>query len=220
MSDATPCTPENCGEAFSRCGKYTTYSNWSCRCAPCSDAWRIKCRKYREKNLQQIKVQKQKYYRENHAIRREAGQRWYEENKASALEAAKRWHAANPEKVREAQRKYHAENPHRRGEFRRRWRSVNKMKVRAATERRRALKMNASAVPFTADQWEQKIAYWGDRCYLRITHLCTGNAEVMDHVKPLAAGGAHMLANLRPACVRCNSSKSSTWPYQVSAGPV
>ena len=219
MADATPCTPENCGDAFSRCGKYTTYSNWRCRCVACSDAWREKCRAHRVKNLDQIKEQKRKYYYANHAERRAAGKRWYEENKESALEASRRWHAANPDKVREAHRKYHAENPHRRGEFRRNWRSANKLKDRAATERRRALKMNAPTVTFTAEQWAQRVAYWGGRCYLGIPDLCTGDAEVMDHVKPLSKGGSHMLANLRPACQACNSSKNNRWPYAVAGGP-
>lgn len=35
-----------------------------------------------------------------------------------------------------------------------------------------------------------------------------------DHVKPLAKGGPHILANIRPACVSCNSRKHATW-----AGP-
>jgi 5-methylcytosine-specific restriction endonuclease McrA len=34
-----------------------------------------------------------------------------------------------------------------------------------------------------------------------------------DHVQPLAKGGAHALANLRPSCVMCNSRKGSMWPF-------
>jgi 5-methylcytosine-specific restriction endonuclease McrA len=38
------------------------------------------------------------------------------------------------------------------------------------------------------------------RCY-----RCGGYATTADHIRPLSAGGSHDLANLRPACRRCNS---------------
>lgn len=36
-----------------------------------------------------------------------------------------------------------------------------------------------------------------------------------DHVKPLAKGGPHMLANIRPACSTCNRAKGATWPFST-----
>jgi len=42
--------------------------------------------------------------------------------------------------------------------------------------------------------------------------MCGGASQLQwDHVKPLAKGGAHMLANLRLACSRCNNVKSDRW---------
>lgn len=62
----------------------------------------------------------------------------------------------------------------------------------------------------TAEQIEAKIAYWGGRCW-----ACGAPWEHLDHVKPLARGGAHMLANLRPMCARHNRAKSDLWPLDV-----
>lgn len=43
--------------------------------------------------------------------------------------------------------------------------------------------------------------------------LCGGHADQVDHVKPISKGGAHMLANLRPICGRCNNAKGQKWPF-------
>jgi 5-methylcytosine-specific restriction endonuclease McrA len=47
--------------------------------------------------------------------------------------------------------------------------------------------------------------------------MCGGDADTVDHVKPLSKGGAHILANLRSACQSCNSSKGATWPFDLAA---
>lgn len=54
---------------------------------------------------------------------------------------------------------------------------------------------NVPIVPFTQEQLMAKVAYWGGRCW-----LCGEPWTDIDHVKPIAAGGGHMLANLRPIC--------------------
>lgn len=48
---------------------------------------------------------------------------------------------------------------------------------------------------------------YGNLCW-----ICGGPGEQIDHVKPLSKGGAHCLANLRPACFRCNNKKRAMWP--------
>jgi 5-methylcytosine-specific restriction endonuclease McrA len=74
------------------------------------------------------------------------------------------------------------------------------------TNRRRARKKSAPSHPYTSDQMAQRIAYWGDKCW-----MCGGAYEALDHVIPLSRGGADCLANLRPACGSCNSRKHNKW---------
>ncbi|MFI8830536.1 HNH endonuclease [Streptomyces afghaniensis] len=38
----------------------------------------------------------------------------------------------------------------------------------------------------------------------------------VDHLVPLARGGAHSLSNLVPACQRCNTSKGAKDPYDFA----
>jgi 5-methylcytosine-specific restriction endonuclease McrA len=84
------------------------------------------------------------------------------------------------------------------------------MRDRLAAKLRRARLRSALCVPFTDAQLMQRMSMFAG-CW-----MCGGEAEQVDHVKPLSAGGAHILANLRPACGYCNRSKGPRWPVEVS----
>lgn len=77
-------------------------------------------------------------------------------------------------------------------------------------DRRRyaSVKRGCAVYPFTTEQLAAKVAYWGHRCW-----ICRGPFEAIDHVKPLAKLGPHMLANLRPICTACNTRKRDRWPF-------
>jgi 5-methylcytosine-specific restriction endonuclease McrA len=68
--------------------------------------------------------------------------------------------------------------------------------------------MGAAVVPYTTEQLQQKIDYWGGLCW-----ICGAPYEAIDHVKPLNKGGLHILSNLRPICRSCNTRKRDHWPY-------
>lgn len=58
---------------------------------------------------------------------------------------------------------------------------------------------------------QARMAMFGGRCW-----ICkVGPFEEIDHVKPLSKGGAHLPANLRPACRSCNRSKKDRWPFSA-----
>lgn len=79
---------------------------------------------------------------------------------------------------------------------------------REARHRRRALLAKANVEPITS---EQKLSRWAefDNCcaYCR----ATGRMDV-EHWIPISKGGAHALANILPACPRCNRSKWNREP--------
>lgn len=82
---------------------------------------------------------------------------------------------------------------------------------RAQSARRARLDL-ATVTVFSPEQWAEKVAMYGSKCW-----ICkTAPYEHMDHVKPLIAGGLHILANLRPACQRCNYRKNKSWPFNVN----
>lgn len=52
---------------------------------------------------------------------------------------------------------------------------------------------------------ESLVASYGGRC----AYCLTGVYEQLDHITPLARGGAHCIENLAPACEWCNKSKGA-----------
>lgn len=82
------------------------------------------------------------------------------------------------------------------------WRDRNPDRYRQYRARRRAAPGSCNKTQFNA-RWE----YYGGLCW-----VCRRVATAMDHVKPLAKGGTHWPANLRPICQPCNSRKGAKWP--------
>lgn len=83
---------------------------------------------------------------------------------------------------------------------------ANPLPHRASEGKRRARKQQTALLHVSGEMVKAKAAYWGDKCW-----LCGGPFDHIDHVKPLAAGGPHILANLRPACKSCNFRKGTSW---------
>lgn len=65
-------------------------------------------------------------------------------------------------------------------------------------------------IRFTAAEKASRFALWGGRCWMCGIEAATQE----DHVKPISKGGSHCLANLRPICHSCNSSKGGRWPLR------
>jgi 5-methylcytosine-specific restriction endonuclease McrA len=114
----------------------------------------------------------------------------------------RRWREANPGKDAEYGRRWRQANPETQRTKDRRWRQANPEKKAEKDRRHRARKAAALTIPFIPEQLAGRMAYWGNCCW-----MCGGLFEEVDHVIPLALGGPHVLANLRPACKSCNASK-------------
>lgn len=178
-------------------------------------------------------------WREEHRSELRAQQKKHRgENKERYRERKKRWDVANPEKVRVMKKAYQKANRdkisarrkaaykalteselHARGERAaaryeatreqalaraKAWREANPHK-RSASFARRRLRLSAATIQdITLDDMHQRFAVFGGRCA-----YCGGPREHIDHVKPIAKGGLHCLANLRPSCARCNQKKSA-----------
>lgn len=151
----------------------------------------------RETPLEERNAYQREWAQANPGKKRAIQRRYYKANAKKHRAGVRRWQAANRVYYRNQQR-----------EYMRRWREQNPGYFSQASRKRQALKHASAVAPFTMEQLAQRMAYWGDRCW-----LCPdGVFETVDHVKPLSKGGPHMLANLRPACKSCNSSKGNRWP--------
>lgn len=96
-------------------------------------------------------------------------------------------------------------------QYRRDVKRRNPVANRSYVRARKARQRGSTMVRFTPQQLVQRLSMFAG-CW-----MCGGQPETIDHVKPLAKGGPHLLANLRPACLACNSRKSDRWPLQVAS---
>lgn len=156
------------------------------------------------------------------ACERASKRAYYLRERPVILAKMRATNAADPSKNRQKVRDWTAQNKQRARQRERAWRDANRDlarkwsrdfarrhadRVRANTTMQRAKRRAAPRVPFTADQLALRLSMFAG-CW-----ICGGPKTTIDHVKPLAKGGTHMLGNLRPACGPCNSSKQDTWPY-------
>ena len=182
-------------------------------------------RRYHAENRETI-LEKQKQYRlDNLDAIRESQQRWREANREKAAESSRQWRQDNPGRHREYMRdyssRYQSENREKVNANQKRWRLNNPERARESwrlsSHRRRARIYATQVVDFTPEQLDQKMAYYGHKCYLNLPGLCTGEFDQIEHVKPLSKGGPHLIANMRPSCEPCNSHKRAKWPFKFAA---
>lgn len=135
----------------------------------------------------------------------------YQRHREKRLAQSRRWVEANPERAAEVKRRYYEKN---RAAAIARTKAWTKAHPEAKAERQRrdrARKKTTMVVRLTPTQLAGKLAYWGGKCW-----LCGGEPTTWDHVKPQTKGGPHILANLRPACLSCNTRKHNRWPFPTS----
>ena len=64
----------------------------------------------------------------------------------------------------------------------------------------------------TAEDLTAKLEEHDNKCYICGIEFDEQVKVHWDHYRPIAKGGDHSLANLRPACEPCNQRKQSSWP--------
>lgn len=197
-----------CGMHIYRVGQHGSLEPYAWRLAP--DGFKVctKCRKtkprsdfYRQPGSPDglkphctpcVRATQQTYDVAN----RERQHAYYRANADRAAKANRAWRSANPDRVRAARKRWADANPGHEAHRRR---------------LRRARLSDVLTLRFTPAQLAQRMSMFKG-CW-----MCGDpSAAEVDHVKPIAARGAHILANFRPACRECNLRKGGTWPYSVA----
>lgn len=122
--------------------------------------------------------------------------------KARARSAKRR--ASNPEIGRSHSRKYYATHAGVVADRQRNRRAQHPEINVVQLARRRARVLSANGRGVTAAQWQQILAD-----SLGLCAYCNERPAqlTMDHIEPLARGGAHDVDNIAAACQSCNSAK-------------
>jgi 5-methylcytosine-specific restriction endonuclease McrA len=83
------------------------------------------------------------------------------------------------------------------------------------SHRKRAAQVEPNG--FTGERLAARISMFGRVCWICGKSIPNETGALhQDHVKPIAKGGAHTPANIRPSCPECNMSKSDAWPVDTS----
>lgn len=167
---------------------------------------------WRAKQGDRLRAYRAEWYRKNVGTGRtwedelaHRAEKWggAEEQKARRVASQKRWANENPEKAKEKRERYNARHPGRRAVLYRLNLERNRMLKRVNAARRRARLRDAHG-DASAQDILARVAFYGERCW-----ICRAPWEQVDHVIPLAEGGTHWPANLRPICAECNYVKAA-----------
>ena len=175
----------------------------------------LQCRTRFAQHREQDNARRRRDYYQNHerelqAAAKNRDGRVYSETERREMRAYRqRYRNDNKQKIRSYHQALYQANKTQMAERGRIYREANPEICHAASLRRRALKSNAPGYA-TAKQIRARRNYYGGLCY-----ICGIPSEAIDHVKPLAKGGANWPCNLRPICTSCNSSKHDQWPFDI-----
>lgn len=162
------------------------YNRWHYRQDP--ERHRERAKKWTREHPQEVTLRNSQRDR---AVMAERQRRVYHSDPETARARAAGWRRANLDKVRQIQRKYRKTHP----------------AALAEKNRLRYQRELAAAGEATQRQIEARVAYFGWRCW-----MCGRPWECIDHVIPIALGGAKWPANVRPSCGSCNSRKGARRP--------
>lgn len=174
------------------------------RLAAKPDEVRAQSRAYsrRYQSIPENQARGKAYRAANRHIMRSATTRW----RKAHPERANAWARANPESARGLIVAWGEAHPEKVRAYTRKWALANPEKESVGRAKRRARLASAPGDGVTERQWKDVLA--------ESVALCVYCAErkplTMDHIDPLAGGGAHDVENIAPACLSCNTSKRDT----------
>ena len=133
--------------------------------------------------------------------RRAYGRDWMQRNPEKAREAIRRRRQRHPDLHAAQACALYARDPKRLQE--RTDASPNRPAVRRAMHQRRRARTLGAGASFTAAEWTALVEAYGNRCA-----YCGAPSPLhADHRLSLARGGTNEIANILPACARCNLRK-------------
>lgn len=152
-------------------------------------------KEWKAENIDRVKASYAAYREANRQRKKLTDKLWAEKNKDKIAEASRRYREANPQKVaaiKRAQAKRHPET------------------IKKNSSRRRARLANNGVYLVT----KKEVA----RLMRQPCVYCGAKSQHIDHVVPIAKGGAHKIGNLVPACQPCNQRKSDKFVSVWKAG--
>ena len=221
-------------DMFYPCAQSKDKLNWRCR--DCAKGRRIEgyyqdrqryqdyAKAYYQRNTEKCRAAARQAYAADTEKHRAACRAWGQKNKAKKAAQTHAWYMRTHEirlakarrdaQARAVQRKanwaqWYAKHRTKRLEYTRQWYQRNHDYKVARDNLRRAQQMKSPTNDFTKAQWQAMKAHYKHHC-VYCGKLC--QRLTMDHITPLARGGAHTVTNIVPACMACNQKKHAYKP--------
>ncbi len=134
--------------------------------------------------------------------RREYGREWMRRNPQKARDAMRRWRQRHPDQHNAEGRGYYARHKERLAPYFAAYIRAHRELRQAIGARRRTRELAAEG-DYTTGQWVALLQSHAYRC----AYCGAEGALEPDHRVPLARGGTNFIANILPACRRCNARK-------------
>ena len=162
------------------------------KCKPCG---KIRSAKYNEIHKEQIAAHKAKKYASNTEPIKIRAKQWAKENAVRKKETHRKWHLENPESHKSSVKKWELKNP-------------QALKVR--NNNRRARKNSGK---LSADIASKLLVLQRGFCACGCGKKLGANYH-LDHIMPLALGGANEDWNIQLLTPKCNLQKHSKHPIE------
>lgn len=202
MNDPIPTSDQNTVKPCRKCGAADRYSDGECR--PCARATAKK--RYQENK--DAELARTKAWREKNP---NYGKEWHLANLEKHQQQCREWHIKNPDKSKSNRIAWKAENKSRIRERERQWRIENPEEAKRRDQNRRALK-KANGGKLSKDIVNTLMKLQKGLCACCGKPL--GNKYHLDHIMPLALGGANTDDNVQLLLPQCNWSKGGKHPIE------
>lgn len=136
---------------------------------------------------------------------------WCKDNAERKAAVDKAWRSANRERVIEGKRAWRAKNIEKAREYARRWARENREKMNLTYQTRRARQLAAPGT-VSKDITSRLLLLQKGKCANCWVSIKGGYH--LDHITPLAKGGAHDDSNLQLLCPSCNYKKNAKDPIE------
>lgn len=159
----------------------------------CKECDKVRSKKYYEQNKEE-KGEYDKKYREGHKEEiAKRNKKYYQANKEYILKRCRKYREENKEEVLKRQRKY-SETPQ--GQV---------VTFNGNNKRRQRTEQQGNGI--TKEQWLEMMKYFDFKCAYSGKSISIKENRSIDHIFPLAKGGAHEIWNCVPMDRSLNSSK-------------
>ena len=232
------CRQEKSIDAFSaHNGSKASKSGLRSSCKACDVEYN---RRYREANREKVNANKRKWAKENRHLIRPGDVAYRAKNEERLSAYHKQWRADNIDRVKAYEAAYLKANRERKKLIDKLWAQQNKHKVNEASKRyrnahpekvasikREQAKRHPETIKENRSRRRARLANNGiyfvtkkdiARLLQQPCVYCGSKSEHIDHVIPIAKGGAHKVGNLVGACQSCNQRKSDKFVSVWKAG--